>query len=612
MRHEVALSSLSEELQSRYWGDASDDLQLPAIYNPAPRPASNQSAKIEARWRVIQEAVDQPKGSPERKAEVLRAAKKWNTPVRTIYRWIDTFETHGTDMNALAHKRPADAGERRVYVSRAFDEDWIAAGHEPSMLPHLADRVDQFLRAAWAGKGQRAGQWQVARYAAKELELELQGQGIAFPVRVDRQRGHIPENRIKQFAEFRIVDIRANDRKRYDDMKPRIRRDNSLFAPMQQVVMDVKPLDVVMRRPDGSEVWPKMIGFMDVGTHRLFRRFVMLPRGEGVRQEHVIDAFKAMVTDPEWGLPQQLYRDNGSEFAMFDKIRAALELINVPGARTIINAKPYSGASKPIESKFATLDRFVFSQIDGWAGGNRMNKKTQTVGKPPKPYPGSFDQFVAEANARIDVFEHEKINSGPFKGKTPAGCFAEHVAAGWRSVRVDPYALEAAFARREKRLVRQSAVSIGGELFRHPELPNGVEVEIALPYQRGAFPLVDLPGLGWAMLQADMPYLPGEIAGAIDSGRMQQRNDRRTGELRKRGGRLDLDRQLTANVVALPTRAAPAPLIDLDMSDQAKSFAGARIAAAEHQAEQLTERERKKRARDLMTEILWRQHEERR
>lgn len=51
---------------------------------------------------------------------------------------------------------------------------------------------------------------------------------------------------------------------------------------------------------------------------------------------------------------------------------------------TIINARPYSAASKPIESRFSVFDRFVFSQMPGWTGGNRMRNKVETVGNPAK------------------------------------------------------------------------------------------------------------------------------------------------------------------------------------------------------------------------------------
>lgn len=331
LRYEVLLSSLPESYQ-RALIDASELTTLPELPAIRPVPASDQGKTIHARWLMIEEALDYPLHSAERKAELERAARKWGKSVRTLQRYIQQLEEAGGDLNALAH-------------------------------------------------------------------------------------------------------IRHYDRKSYDDMKPRIRRDNSRLRPMEQVNMDVKPLDCVLRRPDGSEVWPKMIGFMDTGTHRIFPWFVMLNKGEGVRQEHVTEAFLAMVSHPEWGFPQQLYRDNGTEFYHFDLIRSALEMVAEEGARTIINAKPYSGSSKPIESKFAMLDRQVFSQMAGYAGGNRMNKKTQTVGKPTAPYPGTFEEFCAEAMLRIQDFESWEIRSGPFKGKSPAQCYQDHCNDGWRPPR---------------------------------------------------------------------------------------------------------------------------------------------------------------------------------
>jgi hypothetical protein len=89
----------------------------------------------------------------------------------------------------------------------------------------------------------------------------------------------------------------------------------------------VKHLDVIVRRDDGSTAWPKIVAFMDAGTGRVFVYPVLLERGEGVRQEHVVEAFLSMVADPAWGFPQGLYLDNGSEFGALAKIDGALQLL---------------------------------------------------------------------------------------------------------------------------------------------------------------------------------------------------------------------------------------------------------------------------------------------
>jgi hypothetical protein len=374
---------------------------------------------------------------------------------------------------------------------------------------------------------------------------------------------------------------------------------------MEQVVCDVKPIDIVMRRPDGSEVWPKFVAFMDTGTHRVFGRFYMLPKGQGIRQEHVIETFMAMVAHPQWGLPQQLYRDNGTEFAVFDKIKSALELVQEAGGRTIVNAKPYSGASKPIESKFAMLDRTVFNQFPGWAGGNRMNKKTQTVGKPPAPYPHHFERFIAEAEKRIADFESVELRSGPFKGRSPEQIYADHVAAGWRPVSVHPAALSAAFWERRTRLVDKGVVSIDGTRYRHPELArlNRRTVTVAVSWQRGAWPVVELPELGWAYLEPEMYHLPGTVDGAIESGRLQRDEVRTIGAMRRLAKPVAVD-VLDDRVTALPTRAAPAPLIDVMLSDAAEGLAAGWTEAEERRAAAPDAAELRRRHRMAITEAL--------
>lgn len=624
VRYEVALSSLSEDAQ-RLYRSAHPDIDVCTVLCSEPRHTSetacsagraisieasafkvapNQGERIARKWRIIEDVVQHPRGSSERAAEIDRASQKWRVPVRTIQGWITKFERAGGDINALGRARPANAGIARIAVSRKFDGAFVAAGHSTDELAELGEIVTTLIKRGWTSPAQRAGWKAVRREVVTAFKRELAARGVELPAKAL----HLSQRRIMEAQHYRIVDIRANDRKRYDDMKPRIRRDNSQFEPMAQIVMDVKPIDNIVCRADGSTTWPKMIGFMDTGTHRLFRYFVMLAPGEGVRQEHIAEAFIAMVTHPEWGFPQQLYRDNGSEFFILDMVREALALINDPGARTIINAKPYSGASKPIESKFAVLDRFVFSQMGGWAGGNRMNKKTQTVGKPPKPYEGNFDQFVQEANERIEVFEHEEIGSGPFQGKSPQQIFADHVASGWRPVRVDPILLDSAFCKRDTRRVDRGALSIDGTRYLHPELPNGQTVPIALPWRRGALPLVKLPDLGWAVLQPEMHYLPGDIAGAIATARAQQRNDRRTRQLGHEAPPLDLASNHRDRVTALPTRAAPAPLIDLQMSEEAAKFAGARIENAAREAEIADPETARRRAIDAQTRRLERQY----
>ncbi|WP_417622176.1 hypothetical protein [Parasphingorhabdus sp.] len=596
-QYEVLLSSLPWAYQKLLIAP-SQSTELVEYTRPVP--ASDQSEIIQRRLEMIDEALDYPPRSPERKYELERAAKKYRTTVRTLQRYIQRLEESGGDANALANQRPSNSGAKRVHVSRTFDQAFVKAGYPADQLPELAELVAGLTAAAWQSPAQRHGWWRVRLEAITAFQRHCREQNIDLP----KSAFKLSRRRVMETEHHRIVDIRANNRKKFDDMKPRGRRDNRAFKPMEQVVMDVKPLDCVVLRPDGSETWPKLIGFMDTGTHRIFCHFVMLAKGEGVRQEHVIDGFLRMVSDPNWGFPQQVYRDNGTEYYMFDKIRSALAMVAEEGAKTVINAKAYSGASKPIENKFSMLDRAVFSQMEGYAGGDRMNKKIQTLGKPPKPYSGSFDEFVQEALVRIADFENWELKSGPFKGVSPTQCYHDHLEKGWRPVSIETLALDAAFGDRITRRVDRGSVSIKGERFRHPELPNGQTIEIAIPYRRGAYPLAMLPELGWAELEPEMMHLPGDISLAIESSRSQSSNEKRATRLKRQVPSVDFAQNIADRVIDMPTRAAPAPLIELSQSDDAKALADARFEGERKRESQPTEQERRIARQNRQTELL--------
>src|SRR3546814_2535906 len=131
-----------------------------------------------------------------------------------------------------------------------------------------------------------------------------------------------------------------------------------------------------------------------------------------------------------------------SEYAHFELIREALKLIKDEGARVIIKARPYSGASKPIESKFSVIDRHVVSLMDGWTGSNRMDKKVQRVGKAANPYAGPVETFEEEFFLRLTDFQEFAIRTGPFAGRSPMQIYRDHVVNGWRPVRSEEHTSE--------------------------------------------------------------------------------------------------------------------------------------------------------------------------
>lgn len=581
LRYEVLLSSLPQALQTAFRGDLEPSHATAIVPYAAPVKfiaAPFQTAEEERRYDVLRHILTTEPGTKERGEAVRAASHHHGEPVRTIYRWLKQLAQHGGDLDALGRKRPANAGKPRVKLYKAFDDRFRAAGYPDDEHERLADWFRREVAGWWQSPVQRAGWKRVKLEVATSLRRECESRGFNLP----RAAFEVPRSQIEPLRHHRAVDVMKNDAKRHDDVKARIRRDNSKFQPMEQIVMDVKPLDCVLERPDGSLAYPKLIAFMDTGTHRLFGRIVLLPQGEGVRQEHVTDAFLDMVQDPHWGFPQQLYMDNGSEYKHFDLIREALKMIAEENARVLIHAKPYSGASKPIESKFSVIDRHITSQMLGYTGSNRMDKRIHRMGKAAHPYPGSIEQFEQEFFLRLADFHAMPIGSGPFKGRSPLEVYHAHLDNGWRPVSVDRLALDCAFAKQiGPRKVDRGTITIGSNRFRHPELASlaGRRVQVVKPYRRDSWPLANLPEVGWVALEPEMLSLPGDVSGAREAGRMQRQHNRGVRRLKAKANTVDPLANVHSRVVALPTRAAAAPLIDVMMSPEAEEFAGARIEA---------------------------------
>lgn len=563
------------------------------------RAASKQATVVGARWTIIEEAAARPAGSRARAEAIIRAAAKSGKSARTIERWLAQYENHG--LNGLARKRPSNAGMARVAVSRIFDQAFRAAGYDEALLAQLGSATEQSLKGLWASRAEAAGWAEVGRLAEFLLMELCETKGVTLPEAAFR----LSRRHVERFAHHRVVNQYRNDRKAFDDAKPRIRRDWTSLAPMERIVGDVKHLDVIVQRADGSAAWPKIVGFLDAGTGRMFAYPLLLEPGEGVRQEHVIEAFIAMTMDPEWGFPLGLYLDNGSEFKGLDKIRAALDLVSEAGARTIIRAKPYNASAKPVESHFRRLDKYVFALLPGYVGGDRMSKKTQTVGKPPAPFPGDWDQFCENIQALIRVCNYQPMG-GLWAGRSPAQVLQEKIAAGWAPVRVDPLVLDAAFCDRASRRIDRGIVSINGTRYYHPQLaalPARTEVAIALPWRRGADPLFQAPGGTWAYLEQDYAFPANWTEGAQEAGRRQRAQVQHVKQLAKVPAidpvEVKLRKAARLGPVALHGRPD-----QLDAGAELLAIADGRARSEQARGEVSAEEARRRRARDRETARL--------
>ena len=562
--YEVEIASLPRELTI----EARAEPEIPGLAGPERAAAFRQDARVIQRLEIITPALQHPARSAERAQAVARASFETCKSPRTLHRWIRQYEDNG--LRGLARAASPTASRRRVLVSRAFDQAFLGVGHSEVLLAKIAVEFEKALKGLWASRAEQAGVTEIRRLA-EFLLLELcEARGITLPASAFR----LSRRGVERFAHYRVVNQRRNDRKAFDDAKPRIRRDWTGLDPMERVVADVKHLDVIVTREDGSPAWPKIVAFMDAGTGRVFVHPVLLERGEGVRQEHVIEAFLAMVAQPGWGFPQGLYLDNGAEFAGLVKIDGALQLLNQPGARTLIFARPYNASAKPIESLFARLDRYVFSLLPGYAGPNRMAKKTQTVGRPPKPYPGSWEGFCATVRGLIDAHNLRPVG-GPWNGASPQDWHQGKVDAGWRPATVDGLALDAAFSDQDSRRVDRGVLKINGQRYSHPRLaalPSRTVVDLALPWRRDAPPLARIAG-DWVYLEREVLYPARWVEGARESSRRQKSQARHVSHLARDAGEVDpvATKIRWASRMGEPAVLPPAATLDLGGDAQARA-----------------------------------------
>lgn len=540
-----------------------------------------RSETIEWQFAVIEPALCFEPGTSERAAAVAEIAgrRHWlsdgrrvQLSARTIYRWIDSYEGRGRA--GLAKHRRADRGRARVHVSKRWDD---AVPFPEETKAEIAAALTKHIRSLWAAG---AIQSVVLRFASHHLAMLTREAGFDPGAGTLKRLCTVPLHRIKAERGYRRIAVRDKDRKAHADLaEPRIQRTREGLAPMAVVVADVHRSDVLHHRPDGSTYTPRLITFQDYATNRLFTHTVFPRKGDGdVRQEHVIEAFVAMVEHPEWGMPGALYIDNGGEFNALAALDDAFKLVSFPvqvfaldearrrevSARRslFVRALPYNAAAKPVEGAFGNLERLWFSLFPGWIGGDRMKKKTANVGEAPVPFGGDEEAFRA-----MVALVHEAHDTHPqpkaLDGRSPRDAFRDAVEAGWRRTPIDTAALRWVFCREFTRTVRQGGVSFAGRRWTSPELRRlgpGQKVRVRVPIGRdpAEIGVLTLKGelVGRAQPDRLFPFLDPEREGAKEAA--GRRKDQRDGiaAMRKDVDPIDLP-ALTKEVVSAEP---PAPV----------------------------------------------------
>ena len=491
-RYEVFAPSLPPELYAKWLAARaaqpmpeapSVTLTIPAItHDPT---ASKRAARALWILGIIRPIIGLKRHTPERSAAIAEAlSREYTDPegksVRIsqtrLYDWLKRYDD--THVEGLKPRQRNDIGKRRVLVTREWDK---AAPLDEEAKQAIAEALADYVRSLWASGA--AGWAVIQEFSSLKLEELSRTAGWDAPAMTLKPACRLSRPFIERYRKSGLLAVSDKDAKRFfDEHIPRIRRNRADLLPMDVVVGDVHPVDIAIRRVDGSIAYPRAICWHDVATNRLFVCLVLLEKGEGVKQMHVASAFASMCA--AWGLPRTLYLDNGSEYSWHEMMAAFSEISRltqslqtqfavgelpangqwrelVDTQRQIVRAQPYNAPAKPIEGLFSVIEGTVLSMMPGWTGGDRMRAKTANVGRTPEPYPGTWEQFHADFETAL-AFYHQRPQHGTMGGKSPAEVYEGFIDAGWTRTHVEERVLLLSFAEEDTRKVNGGYISWDG------------------------------------------------------------------------------------------------------------------------------------------------------
>jgi len=534
----------------------------------------------ERQWKlsIVAPALAYKKGSRGRAAMLREIAatphpglngSRKKIAISTLRAWVAEID-RGNE-KALSRTARADRGRRRGFVNRRWDKACPLPELEKN---RLASEIETYIRGLWRSgvnserKINSLASTQLAELSRaagwQDATPELCAPGLYL---------------VRRHQECRLVATKEKDAKAFHDhYTPRIRRRREGLKPLDIVIGDVHPVDIYIRREDGSIATARMIAWLDLATNDFCYTLVLLPKGRGITQAHIVQSFVDMVR--AWGLPRALYLDNGSEYKFgpwiegFRKLQGLVEawhsfqfhlcsageidaLIGEGEAApeplpAVTRARPFNAPAKAIEGMFAALGKFT-TMIDGYVGGDRMRKRTHKLGAAPKPFPGTWEEFQRDFAEAVAFYRNEK-QAGTMEYKSVNERWAEFIGAGWHRIEVGPETLLAAFAGTERVRVHNGGIRCGDEWYFDdaliPAFGQMIEVQYAKWDARFAL-WIDVAGK-YVLIPKATAFHPMDKAGAIEQGRRVGLQNAELLRLKETAPRLDLMAEVARHNAALP------------------------------------------------------------
>lgn len=564
----VAVDSLPLDIQERLRG--------PQELVEVPSKVLNTEGTAQfTRWfvRVFADVLATPseKRHPDRvaafKALIGTTVTDWNGNELTIahttaYRWVKEYEAQG--MAAFAKSQRSDKGKKRVHFTERFDNFMRQHGVGDDKLAVIAQSAHDYI-ASLVQQGKKP---KVSRVLGSEHLMKL-ARMAGVQSTSDQQLRHYCRIDPRYFSNRDLrtrkrTYTHTKDRKKSYDRQPRVQR-IAPSRPMEVVVMDVHHVNVLIARPDGTTATPKCLAIMDLATQRVWCDWVLPAKGGGIRQEHIAYSTSAMFAHEDWGVPEAIYIDNGSEYAFMDVLEDALKLnsrnIACGRGNLVIKALPYNAAAKPVEAWFGHFEQQFMRGCQGYIGDDRMKAEVEQLGKLPAPF-GTFEQFVAYANKQLEAY-HLMPQEGHLQGLSPMEALQKHLRAKWSATVADQSEILSVITKPIKRRVRQGTISLHNEQFFADALCDArwndetVLVHVPRALQFDALRVTDLDGNDIALAYRDRAFGYADPAGAKESARRKAIYNASFKRIQKSVPKVDVDAEIIEFVAR---KQAEAPL----------------------------------------------------
>jgi hypothetical protein len=571
---------------------------------------------------ALQPLLALPERARNRRAVAESIARDLKCSFQHVYKLAHKAREGGLMALARMGER-RDRGQARTLISGAWMA-WaqtIVEAVPGQDVPQLADMTRQAARSAWVGGAPSASQcWRMATAA---IARQLLDAGVPSHLVTGLLSVKAPRKWLEEEGKhFRVAGKALRDGKAvYDGHIAPVKRTAAGLKPGDLVCGDITPLDIPVLRDDGSVAYARMVSWHDVASNWLWCDLILLDKGQGIRRDDVAASFARMCEAAPFGMPRQLYLDNGSEYRWDEMLIALKHLADLTGhqftadeaataapQRQVIRSIPFHPRGKRVEGQFGNLADWLAWWF-GYVGGNRMTKKVVTMGKGVKP--SRFEEVQEWLNRLLaDYHVTPQPRAEHMGGMSPKDRLEHFMQSGWRPWKIDRFVLALAFADRYERKVTRGTVSVGGKTYFADFLMH-IDGRVTVAHPR----VIDAPvdcvyiidkGRVLGVAAEEQVYRITDPAGAKEAGRRRQAFRVLTGEkIEQAGGVMDAAKltgthaKLLGLQATLDKAGGAAQYVDLtpEMAELQRGY----LAAQERAIEELNRRAEARKSAEQLT-----------